>query len=235
MRGGNKMLFKKMSEMTTDNSYIDMHMHTTWTDGKNTLKEMVTQAEKNSLLEIAITDHIRSKSDYFFDYIVEIKKIREEHHINILAGFEAKIKNLDGEVDVPKEALKMADFVIASVHRLPFDNNMFKYPKELNYNELAVLEKKLSLKAIKRGKDFDVLGHCGGMTIATYGEYPLEYFEEVIQACKEYNIVFEFNYKYHHLYENEIKKLLYKYDPYISVGSDAHDIFKLSKRSFIHG
>lgn len=232
MREKQKLMFKKMTELSAENSCIDMHMHTTWTDGKNTLQEMVLQAENNGLTEIAITDHIRMESDYYSDYLAELVRAKEEHDANIFAGFEAKIKNLGGEIDIPEDAANMADFVIASVHRLPVGEN-FKYPKEFPYYELAEIEKLLSLSAIKRGKKIDVLGHCGGMTLSTYGTFPLEYFEEIIEACKSYRIVFEFNYKYHYMYEKEIKKMLYKYDPYVSIGSDAHDVFKISKRSFI--
>lgn len=232
MRERGQYVFKKMTELSVENSCIDMHMHTTWTDGKNTLQEMVIQAEKNGLAEIAITDHIRMESDYYSDYFLELKKIREEHDIKIYTGFEAKIKNIDGEVDIPNDVAKKADFVIASVHRLPV-GDVFKYPKNFQYDDLAQLEKQLSIKAIQRGNNIDVLGHCGGMTLATYGKYPLQFFDEIIRACKEYHVVFEFNYKYHYRYEEAIKNLLYIYNPYVSVGSDAHNIYKISKRSFV--
>lgn len=220
-----------MSEFNSSNSKIDMHIHTIWTDGQDSLSKMVKQAEDNFLIEIAITDHIRKESDYYLDYIRELNKIRETSQISIFSGFEAKIENLDGDVDISDNARAMVDIVIASVHRLPYGSS-FYYPKEFEKDELAELEKNLVLAAITGGKA-NVIGHSGGMSIVTYGSFPLDYFKEIIQCCVECSVAFEYNYKYHSIYEGQIKELLTYYDPLVSVGSDAHETIKIANRGFI--
>ncbi|MBE5851349.1 MAG: PHP domain-containing protein [Lachnospiraceae bacterium] len=223
-------VFLRMSELCETNSRIDMHMHTKWTDGKNSIGEMIYQAEKNRLDAIAITDHIRKTSDYYYDYLDAVRQADKHSKINIYCGFEAKVMGLDGELDIPIEAMQKADFIIGSVHRIPYEND-YHFPKDFSYKELARMEKELSIAAINGS--IDVLGHCGGMSLSTYKEFPEEYFEEIIEACSKTGVVFEYNYKYHYKYEQLIKRLLYKFDPYVSAGSDAHEIDNISNRSFV--
>lgn len=228
----NKQIFHRMSELNNVNSAIDLHLHTTWTDGKNSIGEVIKQAEKNGLWKIGITDHIRRSSDYYSDYLKEIEESKKRSNIEIYCGFEAKIMNFSGKLDIPLEAVQKADFIIGSVHRLP-SGDEYKRPKEFSYEELARLEKELSLAAIYDNENINVLGHCGGMSLATYGRFPKRYFEEIIEACAKNDVVFEYNYKYHNDNERLIKDILTKYDPYVSVGSDAHEVAKISNRSFI--
>ena len=225
-------LFHRMRDLNIRNSRIDMHMHTTWTDGKDSLENMVVQAEKNGLTEIAITDHIRKSSEYYPGYICAINGICETSHINISIGFEAKVMNKQGDVDILDEAANAADFVIASVHRLPY-GDCYKLPRDIPYEELINIERDLALAVISKRHNITVLGHCGGMSIVAYKSFPLEYFEEVIKECAKMDVVFEYNYKYHYGFESEIKDMLYKYNPYVSVGSDAHEIGKIADRSFL--
>ena len=230
----NSEIFLRMKNLDIVNSRIDMHMHTTWTDGKDSLNDMARQAEINSLTSIAITDHIRKESDYYLHYLKDIKNIFGNFNVKIYSGFEAKIVNLKGDIDIPDEAVEKSDFVIASVHRLPYGQS-YRHPKEIPFAELALLEKDLTLTAIKNNKRVSVVGHCGGMSIAAYGEFPVEYFEEIIRACVNNEIAFEYNYKYHNGYEKKLKELLIRYNPYVSIGSDAHERNRVSNRSFCDG
>ncbi|MCR5688359.1 MAG: PHP domain-containing protein [Lachnospiraceae bacterium] len=227
-------LFKRMSGLNADNSRFDMHLHTTWTDGRDSAESMIAAACENHLTSIAFTDHIRKGSDYYPDYLDELASYAMRDDIRVYRGFEAKIMNPAGEVDIPDDARSAADIVVASVHRIPVGDS-FVYPKELPYELLAKTERDLALAAVRRGRDCNVVGHCGGMTISAYGTFPVGYFEEVIRECAEADIAFEYNYKYHVSFENEIKELLVRYDPFVSAGSDAHDTKSVADRSFIIG
>ncbi len=234
-------IFKRMSELNAITSRMDMHMHTTWTDGKASMREMLDRAESNGLTSVAVTDHIRQVSDYYTDYLEELETCRGAYSFALFSGFEAKINSIEGTIDIPTQASNTADIIIASVHRIPLDGTL-GYPKDISSDRLALLEKQLCLTAIdNQGKEdattsrINVIGHCGGMSISTYGTFPNEYFEDVIKACKKNDVAFEFNYKYHYRFEDEIKALLLQYDPFVSVGSDAHEIEKISNRSFVDG
>lgn len=225
--------FLKMRQFNTLNSRIDMHMHTTWTDGKNSMQEMVSKAIENGLSQIAITEHIREQSNYYSDYISEAQAIKKKASIDFFFGFESKIKSVLGDLDISDAAMKAADIIVASVHRIPYGGE-YLYPKEISYDDLCDLEREMSISVIRKNEGRIILGHCGGMSIAAYGKFPEDYFRDIIIECVKYNAVFEFNYKYHHIYENLLKDLLLEFNPYVSVGSDAHDVGMVSKRSFIN-
>lgn len=226
-------VFIKMRELQAYNSRMDLHMHTNWTDGENTISEMIKKADLNGLTRIAITDHIRRESDYYSDYIESVKKVSQDFNLDVYCGFEAKILNSEGDIDIPEMAYNQADIVVASVHRIPWGEKYIN-PKEINHKELIDIELELALSAICN-KRVNVIGHSGGMSISTYGTFPEEYFERIIVECERQNVAFEFNYKYHSKYENVLKELLYKYNPYVSLGSDAHNLDRISNRSFYYG
>jgi DNA polymerase (family 10) len=104
----------------------DVHMHTTATDGKNTIREMAEAAIAHGYEYIAITDHSKNlaMTNGLDDQraLEHIRHIREteaelEGRIRIFPGIEVDILG-DGELDLSNEVLAQMDVVIASVHSL---------------------------------------------------------------------------------------------------------------------
>ncbi len=102
----------------------DVHMHTTATDGHNSIREMADAALARGYQYIAITDH--SKNLAMTNGLDEkralehIKRIREvdqqmEGRIRVFPGIEVDILG-DGALDLGDEVLAQMDVVIASVH-----------------------------------------------------------------------------------------------------------------------
>jgi DNA polymerase (family 10) len=99
------------------------HLHTTWSDGKNTLAEMVQKAEEMGLEYLGVSDH--SKSAFYANGLEakeilqqreEIAKLQKKYpKIKIFHGIESDILS-DGSLDYDEEVLAKFDFVIASVH-----------------------------------------------------------------------------------------------------------------------
>ncbi len=101
----------------------DLHMHTTATDGKASLAEMIATAKSRGLEYIAITDHSQRVSmangldpSRLLAQWAEIDYLRETlEGIVVLKGIECDILEKGG-MDLPDEVLAEADWVIASVH-----------------------------------------------------------------------------------------------------------------------
>ncbi|MEM7454993.1 MAG: DNA polymerase/3'-5' exonuclease PolX, partial [Planctomycetota bacterium] len=102
----------------------DLHMHTTETDGKATLEEMVAGAQDRGLEYIAITDH--SKRVAMANGLDEERLLAQWKQIDklnkklgddfvVLKGIECDILE-NGDMDLPDEVLARADWVVASVH-----------------------------------------------------------------------------------------------------------------------
>src|SRR5271170_4974515 len=107
----------------------DVHMHTTATDGKNTIREMAEAGLTRGLEYIAITDHSKNLAMAFglddkraLEHIAAIRQVdaelaAESKPFRIFAGIEVDIL-ADGELDLADETLAQMDVVIASVHTL---------------------------------------------------------------------------------------------------------------------
>ncbi|MEM0117092.1 MAG: DNA polymerase/3'-5' exonuclease PolX [Conexivisphaerales archaeon] len=102
----------------------DLQMHSNWSDGQNTIKEMATAAKSLGYSYIAITDHSLTarianglSEERFKRQWKEIEKLNEElYPFRILKGAEVEIRG-NGELDFPSEFLKEFDVVGASIHQ----------------------------------------------------------------------------------------------------------------------
>ena len=101
----------------------DLHMHTTFSDGRDSLTEMVTACATLGYEYIAITDHSVGASasrtvtiDQLARQRDEIERLREQFpSLAILHGIEADILP-DGRLDFPDAVLAGLDIVLASLH-----------------------------------------------------------------------------------------------------------------------
>jgi len=101
----------------------DLQMHTTASDGKNTVEEMAQAAKELGYKYILITDHSKAvtianglDNERAVENIRRIKAARKQvKGIEIWAGAEVDILP-GGELDYPDEVLKQFDIVVASVH-----------------------------------------------------------------------------------------------------------------------
>ena len=53
---------------------VDFHFHSTWSDRKNTISEIINSAQNNLINSIAITDYVRKESVYFDNYFSGVIK-----------------------------------------------------------------------------------------------------------------------------------------------------------------
>jgi DNA polymerase (family X) len=101
----------------------DLHMHTTRSDGRHTLAEMVQAAKGRGYAYVAITEHSKSLAMAGgFDEmrvrrsVEEIAAVRREvPGIEVLHGLEVDIL-ADGSLDLDDDALGLLDWVIVSLH-----------------------------------------------------------------------------------------------------------------------
>jgi DNA polymerase (family 10) len=101
----------------------DLQMHTTASDGRNSIEEMGEAAQKLGYEYIALTDHSKAVTvANGMDErrtLVQIKKIRAAQErvpgIRLLAGIEVDILK-NGKLDLDDEVLAQLDVVVASVH-----------------------------------------------------------------------------------------------------------------------
>lgn len=108
--------------IATDDIRGMVHCHTTYSDGKHSVAQMVQAAESMGMKYITITDHSPTafyaggvKIDRLQRQWEEIDRVSEQTKIKILKGTESDILQ-DGLLDYPDWILEQFDVIVASIH-----------------------------------------------------------------------------------------------------------------------
>lgn len=192
----------------------DLQMHTKYSDGANTIEEMVKQSINLDHEYIALTDHVGSlkvaggmNKKEWMKQGKEIKKIQKKYdNIHIFHGMETNIKK-NGEIDVKDSFMKEADVVLASIH------SAFR----MNKKDMT----KRVVKAIENPQ-VNILSHPTGRKIQKKKPIKLD-FEKILDAAKENNVALEINSYPERLDINDVQvKQAVENNVKISIGTDAH-------------
>ncbi len=162
----------------------DLQMHTTYTDGRATLPEMVEACRKKGYEYIAITDHTRAvrvagglEPAAFRRQFREIEKLQKTlDDITIFKSAEVDILD-DGRLDLDEETLKELDVVVVSVH------SKFNMTRDQMTARIV--------KALQHPR-VHILGHPTGRLIGRREPYPVD-MELVVRAARDHGVMLEIN------------------------------------------
>jgi DNA polymerase (family X) len=101
----------------------DLHMHTTATDGRDTLEAMAAEAHRRGYRYVAITDHSKALAmangldePRALEHAARVRALNGRYEgLTLLAGIECDIL-ADGTLDLAEDCLAQLDIVVASVH-----------------------------------------------------------------------------------------------------------------------
>ncbi|MEA3378529.1 MAG: DNA polymerase/3'-5' exonuclease PolX [Nanoarchaeota archaeon] len=193
----------------------DLHSHTKYSDGENTIQEMALAARALGYKYLGITDHSPSepivhglKPNELLKRNKEIMKINKKiKGIRLLAGSEVDILK-DGSLDYKDEVLKKLDIVIVSVH------TNFKMPKA-----------KMTQRVIRAmsNEHANILGHPTSRLLLKREPILLD-MDKIFEAAKDYNVALEINSQPQRLDLNafNIREGLKKGVKFV-INSDAHN------------
>jgi DNA polymerase (family 10) len=166
----------------------DLHCHSDWNGGVNSIEEMARAAQKMGYQYIGIADHTKFlRIEHGLDekklalQQKEIDKLNQSLKIKnwklkILHGCEANILS-DGSIDIKDEALKKLDYVIAGVH------SSFKMEKNKMTERI--------IRAMKN-PNVDIISHPTGRLIQRRDEYLID-FDKILKVAKETGTILEIN------------------------------------------
>jgi HisJ family histidinol phosphate phosphatase len=142
---------------------MDNHLHTKFSDGKDSPRDMVITAVWLGYNQITFTDHVHRDSDWLDNYIAETAELKKEfiNKITIKTGVEAKIINLDGDIDFDACFREKVDVILAAIHRIPIGNERYIKSSDVmlsNKAEIYSCVKEATCKAIANPL-VDVLAH----------------------------------------------------------------------------
>jgi DNA polymerase (family 10) len=202
----------------------DLHMHTTATDGRSTIEEMIRAAKGRRYKYIAITDHSKRVT---MAKGLDTKRLREHWRkidrvadgisgITVLRGVELDILE-DGKLDLPDSILAEADWVVASIH----------YGQSQSEKQIT----RRILNAI-RNPHVDAIGHPTGRLIGKRKPYALN-LNEILKAAADYGCMLEINGQPSRLDLDEIGAAAAKQRGIpLVLGTDAHSVDELRFMQF---
>jgi DNA polymerase (family 10) len=191
----------------------DLHMHTTETDGKESIAGMAAAARAGGLEYIAITDHSKSLAmangldeRRALEHAARIRAADGRDGLRLLAGIECDIRP-DGSMDLETDCLAALDLVVASIHSA-FNQDR----RQMTDRILRALENPY----------VDILGHPTGRLILRREPYPLDV-EAVLDAAARHGVAVEINCQLDRLDLNDVHARLAR-DRGVSIviSSDAH-------------
>lgn len=156
----------------------DLHTHSKWSDGSNTIEEMALAAKRTGYSYIALTDHSQSlRVAHGLNPAALSKKKKEIEEINkktngfkVLFGTEADIDS-DGNIDYPDSILQEFDLVIAAIH-----TGFKQSSKQLTKRIISAC----------KNKYVHIIAHPTGVLWGTRPAYELD-LEEVFKAALDTN------------------------------------------------
>ena len=168
----------------------DVHMHTTESDGRESLETMVAAAKTRGLDYIAITDH--SQSLAMANGLDETRAManaerirnysKTQKGITVLAGIECDIL-ADGSMDLADDCLASLDIVVASIH-----------------SALTQDERDMTARVIKaiEHPSVDIIGHLTARMLLRRDGTKVNV-EKVIDAARANGVALEINSQPHRL------------------------------------
>lgn len=171
--------------VTLGNIHGDVHMHTTYSDGRDSIVGMAQRAADRGLRYVAITDHSRSSTIAGGLSVAELESQLEAvaqaqqqvgSALRIFCGTEVDIL-ADGQLDYPHSLLSRLNVVVGSVHA------SFRISK-------AAMTKRL-VRAIESGF-IDILGHGTGRLLLRRQAYDFDH-QAVFSAAARMGVAVEIN------------------------------------------
>ena len=194
----------------------DLHIHTKWSDGAHTIKQMAEAAKKIGYKYIAITEHSQSlkfagglTEERLQEQVEEIRKLNQElDDFTVLTGIEVDIKS-DGSLDFSDEILSKLDVVVAAIH------SGFKQESKIITERIV---------KVMQNKFVSIIAHPTGRLIGYRESYQVD-INEMIKVAAETGTILEINAHPERLDLNDVYCRMAKdKGVQLAVDTDAHSI-----------
>lgn len=206
---------------------INLHIHTNYSDGKQTIRRVMEKAIKLELDYIAITDHFTNSwkawvstlknSEIISTYLEEISICQEyllQHNeqLTLLKGIEVDLGSTD-------------QFIKRFIHADKFDLILFEYlqsPESIAFIENLIHYWKLA--------DLDKIPILG-LAHFDPSSFIIGNLDVLMEFLKKYKIYFEFNSSYSFFYSSRNERFFEKLKEYevpVGIGCDSHNLKTLN-------
>jgi len=159
----------------------EWHVHTSYVDGENSVREVCRTAEEKGIPLVAFTEHVRRDLTYDFNrFLEDVDKARGEFNLIILSGCEVKVLP-NGNLDALPEMLEAVDYPILAFHSFPQDIDMYMK----------------SLGTALGHPMVNTWAHPGLLPMTMGWRVDLESMREIFDLMRREDVLLEVNSKYH--------------------------------------
>jgi DNA polymerase (family 10) len=203
----------------------ELHAHTDWSDGRQTLEQMVHGAQDAGLEYLVITDHSQSLG---ITNGLSVERLRSQRKaidklqkklgnaFRLYQGAEVEIL-ADGTLDYPDDVLASLDVVVASLH-----TSLRQSRKKVTKRLLAAI----------RSPHVDVIGHLTGRLIGSRDGADLDV-EAIFAEAAELGVILEINANPERLDLNDVHaRRAVEVGCRLAINTDAHHVDHLAFRRF---
>ncbi|MGQ9854085.1 MAG: DNA polymerase/3'-5' exonuclease PolX, partial [Candidatus Oleimicrobiaceae bacterium] len=174
--------------VTREDLHGDLHVHTNWTDGADSIPDMASAAQAKGYAYVAICDHSPTVGitngltpERLLAQMADIDALNQRlaatgNPFRVLKGIEVDIRP-DGTLDLPEDLLSRLDVVVAAVHTR-FSLSMEEMTRRL-------------VRAIENPA-VDIIAHPTGRLIGRRDPYQVD-IDMLIDACRACNKALELN------------------------------------------
>jgi DNA polymerase (family X) len=192
----------------------DLHMHTTATDGRDSLEAMAAEAHRRGYQYVAITDHSKALAmangldeGRALEHAARVRELNGRFEgLTLLAGIECDIL-ADGSMDLADDCLAQLDVVVASIH-----SHFSQEPAQLTDRVLRAIECPW----------VDVLGHLTGRRLLQRQALAMDV-SRIVAAAVARGVALEINGQVDRLDLSDVHvRLAREHGATFIISSDAH-------------
>ncbi len=197
----------------------DLHAHSTWSDGTDSLEAMAEAARARGYAYLGITEHSRGLGIARGLTPERVRELHRDiealnarmHPFRILHGAEVNIRR-DGRLDYPDELLRSLDFVVVAVH------SAFDLPEDMMTARI---------RSALRNLNTTILAHPHGRLLGKREPYAVD-MEAIIRAARTSGVALEINGQPDRLDLNDIwARRAKEAGALLAIGTDAHSVHQL--------
>ena len=207
---------------------INLHIHSIYSDGRNSIEQIVKAALKTDLEYICITDHFTDS--WKADHIPNLNNLDKiKRYLEDLSHFKDSIFKQNEDLALFKgveiDLSSSEKFIIKNIFPNKFDLILFEYLE--SFEGIVFIKKILDYWRKKDYNDFPIIGlaHFDPSFFIIRG------LDNLLDFFKQYDIVIEFNSSYSQFYSRKYERFYNKLKDYgikVSIGCDSHHVSSLN-------
>jgi putative hydrolase len=206
--------------------FTDLHMHSNFSDGRNSIEEMVEAAIGFGYDAIAITDHVWRTTGWVKEYAKRLRELKEAncHRIRLFSGIEAKVINLQGDIDAHPSFDGLVDLILGSVHSIPSGSGYYHRGDVNAANVHQVVEHWFqAFSNLLKNPRVDIIAHPFA-ELKEFGISPCsDKMENALRLLAESGKIVEINVRHEAPNQSVIDLLHHQHVPFV-VSSDSHSV-----------